>query len=415
MAKQQFKNISEVTGYLSQFYENTQTKYSLTNMRQMMTALDNPQDKFKAVHIAGTSGKTSTAYYMSALLTADGTKTGLTVSPHVDSLTERIQIKGQALSQAEFCQSFSQFTQQIADVSVKLSWFELIIGFAYWYFAREQVDYAVVEVGLGGLLDATNVISRSDKLCLITDIGLDHTSILGHNLTDIATQKIGIVQPHNLVLTNKQPPEVLNVFDKWVHKQCTELRIIDDELQQDQTIPAYQAHNWQLAYGAYKVLAERDQLSNLTRQALAISQHISIPGRMDVRQIAGKTVVMDGAHNAQKMSAFLDSLKQLYPDSKPAVLLALKDGKEYQDIVPLLAEVGQLIITSFETSQDTPIKSMNPDVLGQAFASIGQPVQIIGNPDEALATLLDSSHSLLVITGSFYLLSQIRNNKLLNE
>ncbi len=408
---QQLRTIVEAERYLDRFYANARAKYTLDNMRVLMKHLDNPQDKFRTIHIAGTSGKTSTAYYVSALLTAGGAKTGLTVSPHVDSLTERVQINGKPLSEDEFCVALTEYLGLIESAAVKPSWFEVVVSFAYWYFAKEKVDYAVVEVGLGGLLDGTNVITRPDKVCVITDIGLDHTNVLGHHLSDIAAQKIGIVQPGNLVLTHKQPPEVMEVFERWCRKQKADLQIKGFDKKVND-LPAYQARNWQLAYAVYQALEKRDGLSHLSNEILSETRAITIPGRMDIQKRDSKTIIMDGAHNAQKMSAFLDSFRKLYPDDKPAMLIALKEGKEYEKIIPLLSGVANnIIVTTFQLSQDTPLHSMDPKILADAFKASGQECQIIPDPQQAYKTLLASPEPVLVVTGSFYLLSQIRNNK----
>lgn len=404
-------SLAEANRYLARFHDSSHTRYTLDNIRALMRLLDNPQDKFKAVHVAGTSGKTSTAYYMSALLTAAGKKTGLTVSPHVDSLTERIQINGQPINEIEFCRALSEFLEAIRDPGVTPSWFEVVISFAYWYFARQQVEYAVVEVGLGGLLDATNVMSRADKVCLLTDIGLDHMKVLGNSLAEIAAQKAGIVQPGNVAFTFEQSQEVMAVFSDWCHDHKAELKIVVAD-EPDPTLPAYQNRNWKLAHSAYRYLLKRDLLPDLTSQALADTKHIIIPGRMDIRRYRDKTIVMDGAHNQQKMMAFLDSLKRLYPGVKPAVLIALKEGKEYRDIIPLLKPViGRLIVTGFESSQDIPLHSMDPAVLARAFTEAGFDTELVKDPRKAYNELLRSDEWLVVVTGSFYLLSQIRNNE----
>ncbi|MCA9326649.1 hypothetical protein KC976_03555, partial [Candidatus Saccharibacteria bacterium] len=180
---------------LRTYYANAQTKYTLDNMCALMDHIGSPQEKIRVVHVAGTSGKTSTSYYAAALLRAAGLQVGLSVSPHVDQINERLQINGQPLSEAEFCQVLTEFLNAIKDAPVKPSYFELLTAMAFWEYARRGVDAAVMEVGLGGLLDATNVISRRDKICLITDIGLDHTEILGDTLVEIAQQKAGIIQP----------------------------------------------------------------------------------------------------------------------------------------------------------------------------------------------------------------------------
>ena len=166
--------------------------YTLDTMRALMLALGNPQNSYKTIHVAGTSGKTSTSYYIAALLGQTGKKIGLSVSPHVDNVNERVQIDLVPLDEHEYCQQFSTFLQIINKLRIKPTYFELLIAFAFWQFAQEKVDYAVIEVGLGGLLDGTNVIERSDKVCVIADIGLDHVAVLGNSLAGIAAQKAGI-------------------------------------------------------------------------------------------------------------------------------------------------------------------------------------------------------------------------------
>ena len=408
----QLTNFTEANQYLSKFYGNVCAEYTLENMRRLMDCLDNPQDKFKAVHVAGTSGKTSTAYYMSALLTAAGSKTGLTVSPHVDQLSERVQINNEPISEDEFCESMSAFLKLIETSSIKPSWFEVMVAFAYWYFAREKVEYAVVEVGLGGLKDGTNVISRADKVCIITDIGLDHLDILGKNLREIAAQKAGIVQASNKVFINQQVPEIIEIIETRCLEVQASLHIVKDGSAESGQLPTFQRWNWRLYHAAFQYIVKRDNLPLLERTAIARTMHVRVPGRMEMIKAEGKTVIMDGAHNFQKMAALIKSFQQLYPDSKPAVLISLKEGKEYKALVQLLAPiVSQIIITTYSSAQDTPVDSMDPEVLATAFKAEGAKTTIIEDPSQAVEALLRSPETVCLITGSFYLLGQIRNNK----
>ncbi len=415
---QPLTNFAEVNQYLTKFYRNARVEYTLDTMRQLMDFLGNPQERLRVVHVAGTSGKTSTAYYIAALLSAAGHKTGLTVSPHVDELNERLQINSVPVPEAPFCAALSEFIALVQSGPVKASWFEMMIGFVYWYFDREQVEYAVVEVGLGGLKDGTNVATRPDKICVITDIGLDHVNVLGATLPEIAKQKIGIVQPHNDVFSYKPAPEVLSVFQPYCGRRQAALHLIDQAAcaaayQADlTTLPKYQRRNWLLAYAVYQHLQKRDNLQHLTSKVLQQVQHTYIPGRMEIRHIKNKTVVMDGAHNIQKMTAFLSSFQELYPGSKPAVLLSISHHKDYQALVPLIASVaGSLIITTFTATQDAPGRAVDPRLLSEAFQKLGMPNMIIENHTEALRALLRAPEEICVITGSFYLLSQVRNNK----
>lgn len=390
---------------------------TLRRVQPLMKLLGNPQDKLRVIHIAGTSGKTSTAYYLSALLGATDKTVGLTVSPHVDKVTERIQINNKPLSETVFGQELTEFLEIVKKAPEQPSYFELMYAFSLWVFVRKNVDYAVIETGMGGLYDATNVITRPDKICIITDIGLDHTHILGNTLAEIAAQKIGIVHDHNVVFTYTQSNEIMEVFQDWTTKHHAVLHSTTQTAERQSSgldfsgIPKYQERNWLLAYKAYRYLVERDDIQNLTSKVLMKTLHTHIPGRMDIRQVHGKTIIMDGAHNFQKMSAFVDSFRELYPGVKPTVVIALKHNKEYQGVADLLSTfAARVITTSFLSSQDLPVQSMDPHVLAQAFGSHLE-VQVTLDPSSAVHMLLQDPGPVGVITGSFYLLSQIRNNK----
>jgi dihydrofolate synthase/folylpolyglutamate synthase len=405
-------NLEEANDFFKNFNDQANTEYSLDNMVRLMDYLGNPQNEFKILHIAGTSGKGSTAYYAAALLTAAGQNTGLTVSPHVDKVNERLQLNGQPLPEAEFCRALTEFSELLNDAPVRPSSFELKVAFAFWYYAKEKVDYAVIETGLGGLKDATNVIGRSDKVCIITDIGLDHVKVLGDNLTEIAAQKAGIIHEGNAVFMHRQPAEVMSVFEAASENNGAKLYVAPagNDIG-DSDLPDYQRRNWSLAYEAYKFVAERDGLKLLSAEDMNKTRHISIPGRMDVRQIGNKTIVMDGAHNVQKMQAFADSFSKLYPGVKPAILLAMRTGKEYQDIVPILAPLASRIITTtFVSSQDLPIHCIPAEELAAAFKDV-VPVKSIADQRAAYRELLSSPEDVGVLTGSIYMLGQIRNNE----
>ena len=384
---------------------------TLERVWPLMELLGNPQDQLKTIHIAGTSGKTSTAYYMAALLAASGKKVGLTVSPHVDSVTERVQINGQPIPEELFCQELGEFLEIIEQAAQKPSYFELLYAFAIWVFAQQKLDYIVVETGMGGLHDASNVSRRADKLCVITDIGLDHTHILGNTLADITAQKAGIIHEHNQVFMYQQAPEIMEVAERRVKDHNATLNIVAGYEGGKTDLPDYQLRNWQLAHEIYKYLIIRDDLQHLTSQVLQETQHVLIPARMETKQVKGKTVIMDGAHNAQKMTAFLESFKHLYPNVKPAILLGLKEGKEYQELIPILAPIASRVITTvFNTSQDLPARSIDPAILSKLFIDQGIEAETITDQKAAVQALLNSPESVCVITGSFYMLSQIRNN-----
>jgi dihydrofolate synthase/folylpolyglutamate synthase len=393
---------------------------TLQRIEPLMSLLGNPERRLRIVHVAGTSGKTSTSYYIAGLLQAAGQKVGLTVSPHVDKVSERVQINSLPLSDADFCSELEEFLELVDQAAQPPSYFELLYAFSLWVFERQAVDYAVIETGMGGLHDATNVAKRADKFCIITDIGYDHMQVLGHTLPEIAMQKIGIMHAGNVGITYQQDEVVMEAYVEWTAAHNATLEVLTEDIERHASgqsldhLPLYQQRNWLLAYAAYRRLAARDQLPLLRAQQLLETQQIQVPARMQIVTYGDKTIVMDGAHNEQKMTAFADSFRVKFQATKPAVLLALKTGKEHEAVSPILTQLAsQIIVTTFDTSQDLPAVSMDPEALAESLRVAGATnVQVV--PDQRLAydTLMKTAESVVVITGSFYLLSQLRREVL---
>ena len=384
----------------------------------LMAYLGNPENKIRAIHIAGTSGKTSTAYYTSKLLTLAGYNIGLTISPHIDKISERTQVNNQPLEDKIFCQELSKFLDLVDSSGIKPSYFELIYSFSIWLFAKLKLDYVVVETGLGGLFDATNVMKREDKVCVITDIGFDHMHILGNTLKEITAQKVGIVHKNNPLLMYKQNEEIMDVVSEWVKEQDAKLYQTSEEKEKAlygntgdfNKMPDFQKRNWLLAYYVYRFVRDRDSLRDLSSQELAVSQKIQVPARMDISKTKDHLVIMDGAHNYQKMAAFISSYKNMFSGQKAAVLLAFKDDKAYQKALPLIKDVAsQIIVTTFKSSQDLLVESCAPEDIALAFKKTGAlNVTIEPNNQKAFKLLLNSPTNNLILTGSFYLIAQIR-------
>jgi dihydrofolate synthase/folylpolyglutamate synthase len=387
----------------------------------LMAFLGNPQDELKTIHIAGTSGKTSTSYYISNLLELSGKKIGLTVSPHIDTISERTQINNQPLSELEFCFELGLFLKLVDDSGVMPSYFELMYAFAIWLFAKYKVDYAVIETGVGGLFDATNIVTRPDKICVLTDIGFDHTHLLGNTIEAITKQKVGIVHPKNQLLMYIQDESVMSVVKSWTDNVGANLHSTSEQQQattygvgdEYNKLANYQQRNWLLAYFVYRFVAKRDDLIVLNKHQLIKSQLVKIPARMDVVKIGAKLIIYDGAHNYQKMDAFIASFKKKYKGIKPDILLAFKTGKDYTEALPLLQKIAnRIIVTTFETNQDLPVKSSDPKIIASQLKKLGF-TNVIIEPNMHLAykKLIFSDNKLLVITGSFYLISQLRRRE----
>lgn len=418
MSSATFANFGEVREFLVGYMPKPGTMrqaYTLERMQLLMELLGNPQDSYKVVHVAGTSGKTSTAYYMAGMLRQAGCTVGLTVSPHIDEINERVQIDMIPLAEAEYCDLFGKFIDAISRTSAKPTYFELLVAFAYWVFASKKVDYAVVEVGLGGLLDATNVVNRSDKLCIVTDIGLDHMEILGRTVAAVAAQKAGIIRPSNHVYMYEQGDEVMSVVrDVCDQNQATLHEVVKMPAKDlPNNMPLFQRRNWYLVWSTYQFLMKRDNLDDLTEAQLAASTAVYVPARMEIISLkSGQTLVLDGAHNAQKMAVFIKSLRARFPGQQVSVLMSLNKNKDFQ-LKPCLEEItsiaNHLIITSFGADQDMHHESIKPLKIAQTCHVIGyDDWETISNSQEAYKALLNRPEPILLITGSFYLLNYIR-------
>ncbi len=390
---------------------------TLERMWPMMEILGNPEKKLRIIHVAGTSGKTSTCYYISKLLEIAGLKVGLHVSPHIDKITERVQINNKPVSDELFCQELGIFLDIIHNHGLQPTYFELLIGFVYWFFDRQNVDYVVMETGMGGLHDGTNVATNIDKICVITDIGLDHTKFLGNTIPKIAYQKAGIIQPHNTVLMYEQSAEIMEVFRARCIEKKAELitttqsvEALRDTKILDRSLPLYQQRNWMLAYFVVRHLKAKDSLPAMLAKQILESQHIQVPARMDITHLGSKKLIMDGAHNQQKMEAFVKSFKAMFPGQKCALLLSIKEGKDYKGVIECLLEITDYIIaTTFKTSQDLPVIAMDSHTLAMHCQQAGiRTVRSIPDQQTAYAELRKAKEKLLVITGSFYLIYQLR-------
>ena len=437
---------------------------ALQRAQALMAALGNPQDTVPVIHLAGTSGKGSTATILAALLRAHGLHVGLGLSPHVRHLLERIQIDGAPVSEAAFCRILWEMVPAITAMQHSAwgapSFFEILIALSYKLFATAEVDHdedgqgvdvVIMETGLGGRYDATNTVTRPDKIALLTDIGYDHVDILGATLGKIAAQKAGIIQPHNRVLTYLQSIEAQEVIEAECAEQSAQLAIFDPaasiqtiELLPDQvvfdlalpnTFPlhaihlslagAHQAENAGLAIAAAQLFLSgmgRSLDEGALRRALT---QITLPGRMDQRMWHGTRVIIDGAHNAQKMHALCSALMALYPDQRFVFVIALKEGKDLHAIfAQLMSLAAHLILTRFDNQdQGMPLQAMEPAELATLLhkemgtenngdASI--PVTVAPNVADALAQAVDialaqttSSPMPIVVTGSLYVLAEV--------
>ncbi len=408
------KNFKQARKALSQFISPYPTvRYSLERMIELMNYLGNPQDKLRVIHVAGTSGKTSTSYYAASLLKEAGYKVGLTISPHVDEVNERAQINLMALPEKEYCKELSQFLNIVKVSGLHASYFEVLMAFAYWLFVKNKVDYAVIEVGLGGLLDGTNVIERSDKVCIITDISLDHVEILGDTLDKIAFQKAGIIKNRNAVFSYRQAKMITDVIVNKCRDMGADLHLIESASQtDDHSLSLFQQRNFYLASQAISYVLMRDYGKTIAKSVEDRALAINIPARMEMAMYHNKQLILDGSHNDQKIGALVDAIKNKFPSSSITILVSFGANKQssVQASLRLLRTLGsKIIITRFDKGQDDVRASIEPEELAVYAKEVGFKTIIVEpKPLRAFKLLVADKADIGLVAGSFYLLNHFR-------
>jgi len=408
------KTIQDCSDALTELTQSERNQHggSMTTERaaQLARSVGSPHMKLKVVHVAGTSGKTSTAYFTSGLLRASGAKVGLTVSPHIDSIAERALINGETLPDDVYIEYFSEFFDLVKASGLLFSYFECMMVFALWVFAREKVDYAVIETGLGGLYDASNICQQANKICVITDIGLDHTHVLGNTIYDIATQKAGIAWEGNKLVAYEQSPDV----SRAIRERMTEVGSIwhtaaATTYNEDSRIPKFQQRNWQLANATYGLIAKRDGLLGLHPEEIASTQEFQVPSRMERIIVGDKTVIVDGAHNEQKMKVFFDSFHALYSDVRPTILLSLRKNKDIESIAAIISQVTDtVIVTEFTREQDMPAGARSVEDISNNLRNAGvENIVEQSNVSTALDLLLGDKGRVVLVIGSFFLAAEV--------
>ncbi len=406
-----FASMRDATYFLDKLIAYPPEKHDrLACVAHILEILGNPQNQIPAIHIAGTSGKGSTAYYATSLLNRAGYTTGTLVSPHIASVAERSLINGQPLPEQEYMHYFQAFANLYVAHSLHLSYFEFLTIFSFWLFKEIGVDYIIIEVGIGGRLDTTNVIFRSPTVRVITDIGLDHMELLGNTLTEIAQEKAGIIHQSDSVVMNRQASEIETIIRQHAESQHSQFSIaspiIDDFLK---ILPDFQQRNWTLAYRAVEKRLALDKKPTLPKEALEKSVHITIPGRLEKRNVDGVNIIFDVAHNPQKIRALVDSLRKLYPDKKPIFVVAFGQNKHSSlaESLAIIDNLAQLAYaTTFSANYGKNHRNVPPETIQHLMKSSAKIEQ---NPATALAKAIKKARQLgtyVVVTGSFYLVSE---------
>ncbi len=310
----------------------TAFKKDLTNTLALSEWLNYPEKKFKSIHVGGTNGKGSTSHMLASILQEAGYKVGLYTSPHLKNFTERIRINGVEIPEEEvslFIDKNKSFLEK-----QKLSFFEMTVGLAFDYFAKKKVDIAIIEVGLGGRLDSTNIITP--EVSVITNIGLDHTQFLGETLPEIAYEKAGIIKNNTPVVIGEKQEEVKSVFVNKADKVNAPICFASDDTMfyPSDLLGDYQKNNAKTAVTAIKQLTEFVvSIEQIKKGLLNVVKNTNLKGRWQILKNTPK-VICDTAHNKEGLSVVLNQLKK-EKYTKLHIVLGVVADKNLESILPL--------------------------------------------------------------------------------
>jgi dihydrofolate synthase/folylpolyglutamate synthase len=386
-------------------------RFGLDRMRRLMTALGHPERSFRSIHVVGTNGKSSTTRMIAAILAHHGLRTGAYLSPHLVSFGERIRIGDRDLAPAEFGAAVGRAAHaaELVDRSLepddRVTQFEALTAAAYSELARQGVEVAVIEAGLGGRYDATNVIPSSVQV--LTSVGLEHTRWLGPTLFDIAGEKLDVVQPSGtLVLGAGLDPEVVAVAERVCAQRGARLVVAGTEPGVPVAAPGvFQRRNFALArVAAEAFLGELDAAA-----VAAAAAEVRVPGRL--QQIGSDPLtLLDGAHNPDGMRALAESLPELVAGHEPVVaVVSILDDKDAAGMLASLwaggVRIDALVFTSSQNRRALP----PPTLQSLARQLHGPASEVVPDPRSALARAreLAGRTGVVIATGSLYLIADL--------
>ena len=412
--------------------------FKLDRMRKFAELLDNPQDNYPSIHVTGTKGKGSVASLCASALQAAGYKVGLYTSPHLQEFTERIQINGMEIDKAELVVLVNRLrplTQQVPEITT----FELTTALGFLYFAEQQVDIAVIEVGLGGRLDATNIINP--LVSVITPVSYDHRAVLGDTLTEIAYEKGGIIKPGKSVVLSPQQPEaekeLLRIaaerdapitqvekaytYTEVAHNLDGQEMIITRRLTNNSNAPLslaaeplrlhlpllgmHQVQNAATAFAALDIIAQNGMALSPQAVAQGFAQ-VTWPARFEILR-KEPPLVIDSAHNGDSMRRLRQTLDEYFPGRAFILIFGASADKELDDMFrEILPRVESVI-----TTQSVHPRAADPQGLAQRIGQYNVPVQAINPAEAALSKALElaGSEKGIIVAGSIFIAAAIRS------
>ncbi|MVM34537.1 bifunctional folylpolyglutamate synthase/dihydrofolate synthase [Spirosoma sp. HMF4905] len=402
-------------------------KPGLGNTLALCEALGNPQHQFRSIHVAGTNGKGSSSHMLAAIYQSAGYRVGLYTSPHLQSFTERFRLNGQPISEADVAQFVEQHQALIE--SIEPSFFEVTVAMAFDYFARQKVDLAIIEVGLGGRLDSTNVITP--EASLITNIGYDHTDILGETLPEIAGEKAGIIKAGVPVIIGETHSETQVVFSKKAGELAAPILFADQRYMiQDDGIVAgkrqvevlqdgaalyslvldllgtYQLHNLAGVLAIVEVLQSVWPVSSdaVQKGVANVTALTGLKGRFQTLQDQPR-VIADTAHNQPGLASLFETIETI-PYQTLRIVIGLVADKDRSKVLTMLPQTAIYYFCQAHTP-----RSLSASDLQAEAAQLGRIGEVFTDVNEALSAALSqaSTADLILITGSNYTIAELTN------
>jgi dihydrofolate synthase/folylpolyglutamate synthase len=404
-------------------------RFGLERMRRLMTVLDSPHERFASVHVVGTNGKSSTARMTAAILRRHGIRTGAYLSPHLTSFAERVEVDEATVSPERFAAAVQRAAQAAALVDRTLAeddrvtQFEALTAAAFWALAREGVEVAVIEAGLGGRYDATSVIDS--RVQVVTNVGLEHTRWLGPTERHIAEEKLAVVRPGGTLVTGPLGEEAAAVATRVADEQSArlvraghEFRVVGDgafaveapgaryEGIELRALGRFQRANFAAAVAAAEAFLGRPLELDAVRRA---ARELALPGRLEIVG-SNPLVIIDGAHNPSGARALAESLPAVVGKMPVIAVVSVLDDKDAAGILgAILPHCSGAVFTRSSRPGALP-----PPVLESLWRQLGGPAaEIVGDPAEALETARSraGADGAVLVTGSIYLLAELIGTK----
>jgi dihydrofolate synthase/folylpolyglutamate synthase len=404
--------------------------FDLTRMYALQAALDDSHLKYPIIHVAGTKGKGSVSAFCATVLQAAGYKTGLFTSPHLKDFEERIQINGEPIPRPELVALVEEIKPFVAEIP-KLTTFEISTALGFWYFARQGVDVAVIEVGLGGRLDSTNVVNP--EVAVITSISHDHTFVLGDTLEEIATEKAGIIKYGKPVVLGPQQSQVVDVVKTIAAEQEAPFTQIGEDYNYkpcERSLDGQSFCIWRKVEGEDAALYLNIPLLGLHQienaatayAALDVFRKYNLPfTNMDIQEGFSKTnwparfeilrreppVVVDSAHNSYSAKMLRQTLEDYFPNQPVILVIGVSADKDVEGMFRELQTGVKAIITT----QSNHPRAMHPEELAAVLNTCGCQVQSFWKPHAALEEALRlalQENALVLGTGSLFLAASLR-------